>query len=97
MLGKVLAPVSDLLSNARRATGTLAAAVELALEQHDKIAAAIEARASKRARRAMTTHIESGIWAISQLQELNQSNNATSALPATAERRRSRAAKELTR
>jgi DNA-binding FadR family transcriptional regulator len=51
------------------------------------IAAAIDARASKRARRAMTTHIESGIWAISQLQELNQSNNATSALPATAERR----------
>jgi GntR family transcriptional repressor for pyruvate dehydrogenase complex len=97
MLGKVLAPVSDLLSNARRATGTLPAAVELALEQHDKIAAAIEARASKRARRAMTIHIESGIWAISQLQELNQSNNATSALPATAERRGSRAAEERTR
>jgi GntR family transcriptional regulator, transcriptional repressor for pyruvate dehydrogenase complex len=74
MLGKVLAPVADLLSNARQATGTLPAAVELALDQHDEIAAAIEARASKRARRAMTAHIESGIWALSQLRELNQSN-----------------------
>jgi len=32
-------------------------AVELALEQHEEIADAIEARASTRARRAMTTHI----------------------------------------
>ncbi len=71
MLAKVLAPVADLLSNAREATGTLTAAVELALEEHDIIFAAIEARARTRARRAMTTHIESGIWALSQLKELN--------------------------
>jgi GntR family transcriptional regulator, transcriptional repressor for pyruvate dehydrogenase complex len=69
MLPSVLAPVSDLLKNSRRATGTLPAAVELALEQHEEIAAAIEARASARARRAMTTHIESGIWALGQLKD----------------------------
>ena len=68
MLAKVLAPVADLLSNARQATGTLPAAVELALDQHDEIAAAIKSRASKRARRAMSAHIESGIWALTQLE-----------------------------
>ena len=78
MLAKVLAPVSDLLSNARRLTGTLPAAVELALGQHDDIAAAIEARARKRARRAMITHIESGIWALNQLRELNQATGSYS-------------------
>jgi GntR family transcriptional regulator, transcriptional repressor for pyruvate dehydrogenase complex len=93
MVAKVLAPVSDLLSNARRATGTLPAAVALALDQHDEIAAAIEARARKRARRAMTTHIESGIWALNQLRELNQPTNppsvtATLAEPSTPSRRR---------
>lgn len=72
IIAKLLSPVSDLLANARRATGTLPAAVELALEQHDEIAAAIEARAAKRARRAMTTHIESGIWALDQLRQRDQ-------------------------
>lgn len=67
VLPRVLAPVSDLLKNSRRATGTLPAAVELALDQHEEIAAAIEARASARARRAMTTHIESGMWALGEL------------------------------
>ena len=67
VLAKVLAPVSDLLNNARRATGTLPAAVDIALGQHDEIADAIEARAATRARRAMTRHIESGIWAVNQL------------------------------
>jgi GntR family transcriptional regulator, transcriptional repressor for pyruvate dehydrogenase complex len=75
MLAKVLAPVTELLSNARQATGTLPAAVELALGQHDEIAAAIEAR-------AMTIHIEAGIRAVTQLRELNQSNTPTSALSA---------------
>ena len=75
MVAKVLAPVSDLLRNARQATGTLPAAVELALHQHDEIAAAIEARASERAGRAMRTHIESGIEALSQLRELNPPTN----------------------
>lgn len=67
VLAKVLAPVSDLLNSARQATGTLPAAVEIALGQHDEIADAIEARAATRARRAMTRHIESGIWAVNQL------------------------------
>jgi GntR family transcriptional repressor for pyruvate dehydrogenase complex len=80
VLAKVLAPVSDLLNNARRATGTLPAAVEIALGQHDEIAEAIEARAATRARRAMTRHIESGIWAVSQLKDAER---ATGALPQT--------------
>ena len=69
VLAKVLAPVSDLLNSARQATGTLPAAVEIALGQHDEIADAIEARAATRARRAMTRHIESGIWAVNQLKD----------------------------
>src|ERR1700759_5425534 len=79
MVAKVLAPVSGLLANARQATGTLPAAVELALDQHAEIAAAIEARKGKHERRAMTTHIESGIWALNQLRELNELTNAQSA------------------
>lgn len=78
VLPKVLAPVSDLLHNARQATGTVPAAVELALRQHEEIAAAIEARASRRARRAMATHIESGIWALSQLKDRDQPDNQPS-------------------
>lgn len=76
MLANVLAPVSDLISHARQATGTLPAAVELALEQHDVILAAIEARARKRAHRAMTAHIESGIWALGKLRERSESTSA---------------------
>ncbi len=91
MVARVLAPVSDLLNNARRATGTLPAAVELALDQHDEIAAAIEARAGKRAHRAMTAHIESGIWALNQLRELNPPTHPESAAaldgPSTPDRR----------
>jgi DNA-binding FadR family transcriptional regulator len=74
VLAKVMAPVSDLLNNARRATGTLPAAVEIALGQHDEIAYAIEARAATRARRAMTQHIESGIWAVNQLKDVEPAN-----------------------
>jgi DNA-binding FadR family transcriptional regulator len=80
VLAKVLAPVSDLLNNARRATGTLPAAVEIALGQHDEIADAIEARAATRARRAMTRHIESGIWAVDQLRDAER---ATGVVPET--------------
>ena len=53
-------------------------AVELALAQHEEIADAIEARASARARRAMTTHIESGIWALGQLKDHAGSDNPPS-------------------
>ena len=63
-LANVLAPVADLLSNPRHATGTLPAAVEIAPDEHNDIAAAIEERARKRARRAMSTHIQSGLWAL---------------------------------
>jgi GntR family transcriptional regulator, transcriptional repressor for pyruvate dehydrogenase complex len=76
VLAKVLAPVSDLLNNARQATGTLPAAVEIALGQHDEIAEAIEARAATRARRAMTRHIESGIWAVNQLTDAERTTGA---------------------
>lgn len=72
MLAKVLAPVADLLGHARQATGTLPAAVEIAIEQHAEIAAAIEAGTGKRAGRLMTTHIEAGIWALNQLRKINQ-------------------------
>lgn len=67
VLARVLSPMSDMLAVARKATGTIPVAVERALHEHEAIAAAIEARASRRAHDAMTTHIESAIWAISQL------------------------------
>ena len=86
VLPSVLAPVSDLLNNARRVTGTLPVAVELALEQHEEIAGAIEARASVRARRAMTTHIESGIWALGQLKDRAGSDNPPSVSETTSSR-----------
>ncbi len=76
MLARILAPMSDLLRNARRATGTIPAAVELALHQHDEIAIAIEDGSSKRAQRAMTAHMQSAIWAISHVGELDQSSTA---------------------
>jgi GntR family transcriptional regulator, transcriptional repressor for pyruvate dehydrogenase complex len=76
VLARILAPMSDLLRNARRATGTIPAAVELALHQHDEIAIAIEDGSSKRAKRAMTAHMQSAIWAISHVGELDQSSTA---------------------
>lgn len=68
-LARILSPMADVLAEARRATGTLPEAVEKALHEHEEIAAAIEARASRKAQTAMTTHIKSGIWAIGVLKE----------------------------
>jgi GntR family transcriptional regulator, transcriptional repressor for pyruvate dehydrogenase complex len=76
VLARILAPMSDLLRHTRRATGTIPAAVELALHQHDEIAEAIEDGSSDRAHRAMTTHMESAIWAISELGELVPTSTA---------------------
>ncbi|KAA1421809.1 FadR family transcriptional regulator [Nocardioides humilatus] len=73
VMARILAPVSDLLAAARQATGTLPVAVERALHEHEAIAAAIEARSSRRAKAAMATHIESAIWAIGQLKDENAS------------------------
>jgi GntR family transcriptional repressor for pyruvate dehydrogenase complex len=67
VLTHILAPMSDVLRHARQATGTFPDAVELALRQHEEIATAIEDRSSRDARRAMTTHMRSAIWAIGQV------------------------------
>lgn len=67
VLVRMLAPMSELLSNARRATGTVPAAAEIALHEHEAIAAAIEAGSRRHARSAMTKHIQSAIWALGQL------------------------------
>jgi GntR family transcriptional repressor for pyruvate dehydrogenase complex len=67
VLTHILAPMSDVLRHARQATGTLPDAVELALRQHEEIATAIEDRSSRDARRAMTAHMQSAIWAIGQV------------------------------
>ena len=66
VLAHVLSPMSDLLHRAREATGRVPAAVDLALHQHEEIAAAIEAGDSDRASATMQTHIEAGIAAIGQ-------------------------------
>jgi GntR family transcriptional regulator, transcriptional repressor for pyruvate dehydrogenase complex len=76
VVARILAPMSDLLRNARRATGTIPAAVEIALRQHDEIAAAIEEGSSTRAHRAMTAHMESAMWAIDQIADLEPVNGA---------------------
>jgi GntR family transcriptional repressor for pyruvate dehydrogenase complex len=89
VLARVLAPVSDLIIHARKATAEILGVVELGLREHDEIAAAIEARASKRARRAMTAHIESATRAISQLDELtNPASPQTPARAPTSRRRK---------
>ncbi|HET7690831.1 MAG TPA: FCD domain-containing protein [Nocardioidaceae bacterium] len=69
MLAQILSPMSDVLAEARKATGTLPEAVEMALHEHEAIAAAIEARAGKKAGDAMAAHIRSGIWAIGELKK----------------------------
>lgn len=74
VLARILAPMSDLLRHTRRATGTIPAAVELALHQHDEIAIAIEDGSSTRARRAMTAHMQSAMWAIGQVGDLDQTS-----------------------
>jgi DNA-binding FadR family transcriptional regulator len=71
VLARLLAPVSDLLMHARMAAAKIPAAVEIGLHEHDDIAAAIEARASKRARRAMTTHIQSATSIIGAIGSAN--------------------------
>jgi DNA-binding FadR family transcriptional regulator len=77
VLARMLAPMSDLLSSARKATGTLPEAAERALREHEAIATAIEEGSARRARSAMETHIRSAIWALERAREQN--------LPATAE------------
>ena len=79
VLSRILAPMSELLRNTRRATGTIPAAVELALHQHDEIADAIEDGSSTRAHQAMTAHMESAIWAIDQIDELDLKSAAREA------------------
>jgi DNA-binding FadR family transcriptional regulator len=79
VLARILAPMSDLLRHARKATNSLPAAVELALQQHDDIAIAIEEGSPARASRAMTAHMQSAIWAISQLDDLELAAQATGA------------------
>jgi DNA-binding FadR family transcriptional regulator len=67
MLAQILSPMADMIAEARRATGTLPDAVEMALREHEEIAAAIEAGSSRKAQSAMAAHIRSGIWAIGEL------------------------------
>jgi GntR family transcriptional regulator, transcriptional repressor for pyruvate dehydrogenase complex len=75
VLARILTPISDLLGRARKTTGAIPAAVELAPQQYDEIAAAIEARAHRRAQLAMTAHIEAAIWAIGQVPEFSADAN----------------------
>jgi len=79
VLARILAPMADLLVNARKATGAIPAAAERALHEHDAIAAAIEAGSVRQARTAMTTHIQSAIWALSQLEHIDVSTTASAA------------------
>lgn len=74
VLARMLAPMSNLLSSARKATGTVPAAAERALHEHEEIAGAIEDRSIRRARTAMTTHIRSAIWALEQARDRNQAD-----------------------
>lgn len=69
VLAHVLGPMSDLLLEARRATAQVPKAVEQAVAEHEEIALAIQKRAPRQARDAMTTHIESGICALRQVRE----------------------------
>jgi len=67
VLPRILAPVADLLLRARQATETIHEAIELALHQHQEIADAIADGDAERSQAAMTQHIQSAIWALTQL------------------------------
>jgi GntR family transcriptional repressor for pyruvate dehydrogenase complex len=71
VLPRILAPLADLLLRARQATATIPAVTKIALHEHQAIADAIADGDAARARSAMTTHIESAIWALSQLPDTN--------------------------
>ncbi|WP_198663930.1 FadR/GntR family transcriptional regulator [Jiangella endophytica] len=73
VLARLLAPMSDLLGHARKATGTLREAAERALHEHEQIAVAIEERSARRARSAMEQHIRSAIWALETARKRGQS------------------------
>lgn len=77
VLARILAPMSDLLVHARQATGAIPAAAERALHEHQAIADAIEARSVRNARSAMTTHIQSAIWALEQLEQFDEGSTAS--------------------
>jgi DNA-binding FadR family transcriptional regulator len=76
LLAKVLAPMGEVLREARRATATIPEAVEKAMHEHEAIAQAIEERSSARAQRAMMGHIRSGIWAIGELKRRDRAAQA---------------------
>lgn len=76
VLARILAPMADLLANARKATGAIPEAADRALNEHQAIADAIEARSSTRARAAMKTHIQSAIWALGQLEGIDATTTA---------------------
>ncbi|MER6943079.1 FadR/GntR family transcriptional regulator [Nonomuraea sp. NPDC000554] len=77
VLSRLLAPMADLLSNARQATSAIPAAAERALHEHEAIAVAIEARSGRQARTAMATHVRSAIWALGLLEEADSAPTAT--------------------
>lgn len=79
VLARILAPMSDLLANARKATGAIPAAADRALHEHESIAEAIEAGSATRARAAMKAHIKSAIWALGQLEHIDAATIACAA------------------
>lgn len=76
VLARILAPMADLLANARKATGTIPEAANRALCEHQAIADAIETRSTTRARTEMKTHIQSAIWALGQLEHVDATTTA---------------------
>lgn len=76
VFSRILAPMSDLLIHSRQATGAIPEAAERAFGEHQEIAEAIFAGSSKLARAAMTTHIRSAMWALSQLKDFDPTASA---------------------
>ena len=64
---RLLLTTHSLLAEARRATEAVPGAVERAIIEHAEIARAIKSGDVAGARQAMTRHIESAIWAASQV------------------------------
>lgn len=76
IMSRVLDTLAGLLAAVRSETDKVPGATERAMREHTAIHQAIARRDPSAARDAMSTHIQSAIWAISEARRLGASTNA---------------------
>jgi DNA-binding FadR family transcriptional regulator len=68
----ILDATHDLLARAREQTDKVPGAVQRALEEHERVVCAIEARDSNSARAEMHRHIQSAMWALETARSMSE-------------------------